>query len=69
MPGPIVLAIVRLLRYWPFAPDGLGAVDRVDERGEVLDERLGLEARLADRDVDDRALVDLELDPAALDLA
>ena len=43
-------------------------VHRVDEGGEVPDERVGLEARLADRDVDDRALVDLELDAAALDL-
>src|SRR6185503_2729106 len=47
----------------------LRTVDRVHERREVGHERLGLEARLAHGDVDDRALVDLELDATALDLA
>ena len=38
MPGPIVVAIVRLLRYWPLAPAGPGAVDGVDQRRQVVDE-------------------------------
>src|SRR4029078_13643280 len=46
----------------------LRPVDGVDEGGEVGDERLRLEACPAERRVDDAALVDLELDPAALDL-
>ncbi len=46
----------------------LGAVDRVDQGREVVDQRLRLEAALAHGDVDDRGLVDLELDAAALDL-
>src|SRR5215207_127814 len=53
----------------PFRAGGLGAVDGIDERGEVGDQRVGVEARLADRDMDDGALVDLELDAPALDLA
>src|SRR5664280_253378 len=50
-------------------PGRLGPVDRVEQGGQVLGESLLAEARLAERDVNDPALVDLELDPAALDLA
>ena len=69
MPGPIVEATVRLLKYWPFDGGRPGAVDRVDQRGQVLDQLGLLEAGLAEGDVDDTALVDLELHAAGLDLA
>src|SRR5439155_20700443 len=46
----------------------LGPVDRVDQGGEVGDERLGLEAGPPERGVDDPGFVDLELDTTALDL-
>ena len=38
MPGPMVLAIVRDLRYWPLAPGRLRPVDRVHEGRQVGDE-------------------------------
>ena len=49
MPGPIVVAIVSVFRYWPFAPGRLRPVDRVDQGGEVGDERIRLEARPTER--------------------
>jgi len=46
----------------------LGAVDRVDQGRQVLDQSLRFEAALAERGVDDRGFVDAELHAAALDL-
>src|SRR5215218_701712 len=46
----------------------LGAVDLVDQRGEVLDQRARLEARLADRQVDDGGAIRSVLDLAGLGL-
>ena len=57
--GPQVLALRAA---------GLGAVDRIHQGRQVLDQLLFAEARLADGHVDDGALVDLELDAACLDL-
>src|SRR4051794_331262 len=47
---------------------GLGADDLVDDRGVVLEQRAVLEARLADRQVDDRGAVGAVLDLAGLGL-
>ena len=69
MPGPIVEADRQALEVLALGRAGPGAVDRVDQRGQVLDQLLWLEAGLAERDVDDTGLVDLELDAAGLDLA
>src|SRR5262245_37831947 len=46
----------------------LRAVDRVDEGRQVVEQLLRFEARPTERRVDDRGLVDAELDAAALDL-
>ena len=67
MPGPIVGTIVSVRRYWPLAPLGRARLIGVDQGRQVVDQLLGLEAHLAERDVDDAALVDLELDAAGLD--
>ena len=42
---------------------------RVEQRAEVLRERLGLERRLAERRLDDARLLDAELDATGLELA
>ena len=69
MPGPIVVAIVSVRRYWPLAPAGFARLIASTRLARFSASCVLLEARLADRDVDDRALVDLELDAARLDLA
>src|SRR5574340_208836 len=47
---------------------GLGPIDGVEEGGEVIGQLIRTEARPAEGDLDDAALVDLELDPPTLDL-
>ena len=69
MPGPIVLAIVRPPGTGPWRRPACARLIASIRARQVLDDRLLLEAALADGDVDDGALVDLELDPTGLDLA
>src|SRR3954452_24567126 len=45
-----------------------GAIDRVDERGQVLAQLLAVEAGLAERRMNDPGLVDFELDAPGFDL-
>ena len=68
MPGPIVArrSCPEVLALRAGRP---GAVDRVDQRGEVRRRAGRARSWPCRRDVDDAALVDLELDAAALDLA
>ena len=69
MPGPIVDDIVTLLRYLPFAADGL-ALTTLSTSACAFSIRLcAANDDLADRGVDDAGLVDAELDLAGLDFA
>ncbi len=67
-PGPMVGAMVRVRRYWPLAPLGRARLIASRRVARFSTSCWVFEARLAERDVDDAALVDLELDAAGLDL-
>ena len=69
MPGPIVLAMVRVLRYWPFAPAGFARFTASTSAARLATSCSASKLPLPTGDVDHPGLVDLELDPAALDLA
>ena len=68
MPGPMVDGDRQVLEVLALRGARAGAVHGVHQRGEVVQQHVLLEAGLAERDMDDAALVDLELDAAGLDL-
>ena len=54
----MVVATVRLLKYWPLASLGRARFTASTRAGQVLEQLLGLETGLAEGHVDDTALVD-----------
>ena len=68
MPGPMVDATVRLLKYWPLAALGRARLMASVRAARLSTSWSGSKVALPNGDVDDAALVDLELDAAALDL-
>ena len=69
MPGPMVAATVRLLKYWPLASLGRARLTASVSAARLSSSCSGSKLARAERDVDDTALVDLELHAATLDLA
>ena len=68
MPGPIVDATVRLLKYWPLAALGRARLIASTSAARFSSSCCGSKLALPKGDVDDTGLVDLELDAAGLDL-
>ena len=68
MPGPMVEATVRLLKYWPLISLGRARLIASVRAARLSTSWCLLEAGLAEGHVDDAALVDLELDAATLEL-
>ena len=68
MPGPMVLATVQLLIYWPFAAAGFALMTAPISALKFSASFFGAKGSLADRAVDDVGLVETVLDLTGFDL-